>query len=89
MQCRFKVYGDGQALAEHVDEVADQNDADAINRIMRITRVKALAAAPVWLRERRWQGTRHFLLTSSRIGNRSGSFFGPIPSNRSFRHKAG
>ena len=46
MQCRFKVYGDGQALAEHVDEVADQNDADAINRIMRIARVKALAAAP-------------------------------------------
>ena len=46
MQYRFKVYGDGQLLAEHVGEVADLDDANAINRIMRVARVKALAAAP-------------------------------------------
>ena len=46
MQCRFKVYCDGDFVAEYSEEVVDHDDANAINRIMRVARVKALAAAP-------------------------------------------
>jgi len=46
MQCRFKVYCDGDFVAQYSDEVLDHDDANAINRIMRVARVKALAAAP-------------------------------------------
>ena len=44
MQCRFKVYCDGDFVAEYSDEVVDHDDANAINRIMRVARSKAALA---------------------------------------------
>jgi hypothetical protein len=33
MQCRFRIYGEGRVLAEHVGKVLDKDDIRTINRI--------------------------------------------------------
>jgi hypothetical protein len=45
MQCRFRVYGEGRVLAEHVGEVLDKNDTQTINRIELTALTKARTAA--------------------------------------------
>ena len=45
MQCRFRVYGEGRILAEHVGEVLDKDDIRTINRIELTALTKARAAA--------------------------------------------
>jgi hypothetical protein len=45
MQCRFRVYGEGRILAEHVGEVLDKDDIRTINRIELTAFTKARAVA--------------------------------------------
>ncbi len=40
MQCRFNVYCDCDFVAEYSDEVLDHDDANAINRIMRLLELR-------------------------------------------------
>jgi hypothetical protein len=44
MQCRFRVYGEGRMLAEHVGEVLDKDDTQTINRIELAALTKGRAA---------------------------------------------
>jgi hypothetical protein len=44
MQCRFRVYGEGRILAEHVGEVPDKDDIRTINRIELTALTEARAA---------------------------------------------
>jgi hypothetical protein len=57
MQCRFRVYGEGRILAEHVGEVLDKDDIRTINRIELTALAKARATAgPAPIRDFRVEG---------------------------------
>ena len=57
MHCRFRVYGEGRILAEHIGQVLDKDDIRTINHIDRIALTKARAAAgPAPIRDFRVEG---------------------------------
>jgi hypothetical protein len=61
MRCRFRVYGEGRILAEHVGEVLDKDDSRTINRIERTALTKARAAVgPAPIRDFRVEGPGFF-----------------------------
>ena len=61
MQCRFRIYGEGRLLAEHVGEVLDTDDLKTISRIERIALTKAReAAGPAPIRDFRSEGPEFF-----------------------------
>jgi hypothetical protein len=57
MQCRFRVYGNGRLLAEHVGEVVDRTDTQTISRIEQGALMKGrVEAGPAPVRDFRVEG---------------------------------